>query len=104
LLALSSGIIEQIRQRTASNLARLRETMLGSAATILRTEGGWYAVLQVPRTRTEEEWTLKLLGESDVLVQPGFFFDFETEAFLVLSLLPEPAVFAEGMTRLGCLV
>ena len=104
LLALSSGIMDQIRQRTASNLARLRETMLGSAATILRTEGGWYAVLQVPRTRTEEEWTLKLLGESDVLVQPGFFFDFETEAFLVLSLLPEPAVFAEGMTRLGCLV
>jgi len=104
LLALASGIMEQVRQRTASNLARLRETMLGSAATLLRTEGGWYAVLQVPRTRTEEEWTLKLLGESDVLVQPGFFFDFESEAFLVLSLLPEPAKFAEGVSRLRSII
>ena len=104
LLALSGGIMEQIRQRTASNLARLRETMLGSAATLLRTEGGWYAVLQVGRSRSEEEWTLKLLGESNVLVQPGFFFDFESEAFLVLSLLPEPAKFAEGVSRLRSII
>ena len=104
LLALSGGITEQIRQRTASNLARLRETMLGSAATLLRTEGGWYAVLQVGRSRSEEEWTLKLLGESNVLVQPGFFFDFESEAFLVLSLLPEPAKFAEGVSRLRSII
>jgi hypothetical protein len=100
LLGLSNGILQQIRQRTTSNLARLRERMHGSAATLLRTEGGWYAVLQVPQTRTEEEWTLKLLDESDVLVQPGFFFDFESEAFLVLSLLPEPATFVEGVSRL----
>jgi len=100
LLGLSNGILEQIRRRTAANLAHLREAVQGSAATLLRTEGGWYAVLQVPRTRTEEEWTLKLLGESDVLVQPGFFFDFESEAYLVLSLLPEPATFAEGVSRL----
>jgi alanine-synthesizing transaminase len=104
LLALSGGIMEQIRQRTASNLARLRETMLGSAATLLRTEGGWYAVLQVGRSRSEEEWTLKLLGESNILVQPGFFFDFESEAFLVLSLLPEPAKFAEGVSRLRSII
>jgi alanine-synthesizing transaminase len=100
LLGLSNGILQQIRQRTTSNLARLRERMHGSAATLLRTEGGWYAVLQVPQTRTEEEWTLKLLDESDVLVQPGFFFDFGSEAFLVLSLLPEPATFVEGVSRL----
>jgi len=98
LLGLSSGILQQIRKRTDSNLARLR--VHGSAATLLRTEGGWYAVLQVPRTFTEEEWALKLLDESGVLVQPGFFFDFESEAFLVLSLLPEPATFAEGVSRL----
>jgi alanine-synthesizing transaminase len=104
LLALSGGIMEQIRQRTASNLARLRETMLGSAATLLRTEGGWYAVLQVGRSRSEEEWTLKLLDESNILVQPGFFFDFESEAFLVLSLLPEPAKFAEGVSRLRSII
>jgi aspartate/methionine/tyrosine aminotransferase len=101
LLALSSGVMEQIRQRTALNLVRLLEAVHGSAATLLRTEGGWYAVLQVPRTRSEEEWALKLLDQHGVLVQPGFFFDFESEAFLVLSLLPESGTFAEGVARLG---
>ena len=100
LLSLSGGILEQIRSRTASNLAGLRDALHGSAATLLRAEGGWYAVLQVPRTRTEEEWTLKLLEESDVLVQPGFYFDFESEAFLVLSLLPGHATFMEGVARI----
>jgi len=57
-------------------------------------------VLQIPRTHTEEEWTLKLLAECDVLVQPGFFYDFESEAYLVLSLLTELPAFAEGVTRL----
>ena len=103
LLAISGGILEHIRARTASNLIRLRETVHGSAATLLGTEGGWYAVLQVPRTRSEEDWCLQLLDECGVLVQPGFFFDFESEAFLVLSLLPEPATFAEGVSRLAAL-
>jgi hypothetical protein len=35
-----------------------------------------------------------------VLVQPGFFYDFETEAFLVVSLLTPPDVFCEGVGRL----
>jgi hypothetical protein len=40
------------------------------------------------------------LEKDNVLVQPGFFFDFESEAFLVLSLLTEPATFHEGCRRL----
>jgi hypothetical protein len=43
---------------------------------------------------------LQLLAEKDVLVQPGFFYDFEAEAFLVLSLLTPPALFAEGLRRI----
>jgi alanine-synthesizing transaminase len=104
LLALSSVIMQQIRERTASNLARLRGMMQDSRATLLKTEGGWYAVLQVPRIRSEEEWALTLLDERGVLVQPGFFFDFEAEAFLVVSLLPEPAPFAEGVSRLRSII
>ena len=50
--------------------------------------------------RSEEEWALYLLGEQDVLVQPGYFFDFESEAFLVVSLLTPRAVFEEGIRRL----
>jgi aspartate/methionine/tyrosine aminotransferase len=67
---------------------------------VLDVEGGWSAVVQVPRTRTEEEWALGLLEREGVLVHPGFFFDFAREAFVVLSLLPEVGVFAEGTKRL----
>jgi aspartate/methionine/tyrosine aminotransferase len=77
----------------------LRESVTGSACGVLDVEGGWYATLRVPRTRTEEEWCLDLLRLDDVLVQPGFFYDFESEAFLVLSLLTEPEKFRAGIDR-----
>jgi aspartate/methionine/tyrosine aminotransferase len=64
-------------------------------------EGGWYATIQLPRTRSEEEWALALLGDHDVLLQPGYFFDFEFEAYLVASLLTAPDTFAEGVDRLA---
>ena len=66
----------------------------------LAVEGGWYATLQVPRIRREEEWALELLEQDNVLVQPGFFYDFESEAFLVLSLLTPPETFREGCRRI----
>jgi hypothetical protein len=100
LLELSTGIRQQIRGRTAANLAWLRERTTGSPVNVLNTEGGWSAILQVPRTRSEEEWAITLLSERDVLIQPGFFYDFESEAFLVVSLLTEPATFAEGVRRI----
>ena len=54
----------------------------------------------MPRIRTEEEWALELLEREDLLVQPGFFYDFESEAFLVVSLLTESGVFRQGIGRL----
>jgi len=100
LLRLGAEMEQQIRNRTASNLAELRAAVGGTPCAVLDVEGGWYATLRVPRTRTEEEWCLELLERYGVLVQPGFFYDFEAEAFLVLSLLTEPAIFQEGVARL----
>jgi len=100
LLPATASVRAQIRDRTDSNFARLTVACSGSAFQVLHRECGWYAILQVPRVRTEEEWVLMLLGERDVLVQPGFFFDFESEAFLVVSLLTEPRVFEEGLHRI----
>ena len=90
----------QIRDRCAANLAVAREALSGSPAGILTVEGGWYITLQVPRTRGEEEWVLELLARENILVQPGFFYDFESEAFLVVSLLTAPGIFREGVRRL----
>lgn len=100
LLDAGAVVQQQIRARTALNLGIAREVLSGSAANILMVEGGWYITVQVPRIQSEEEWTLGLLNSEDVLVQPGFFFDFESEAFLVVSLLTAPEIFRKGITGL----
>lgn len=90
-----------IQERIASNLAALiRLVGAGSPVSVLRVEGGWSAVLRVPRTIPEEEMVLRLLAQAHVLVHPGFFFDFPDDAYLVVSLLPLPAVFEAAVRRL----
>lgn len=102
LLATGAAVQQQIAARVRGNLDFLQTTIGNvSACGVLEVEGGWYATLRVPRTRSEEEWALELLGQDHVLVQPGFFYDFESEAFLVLSLLTPVETFREGVRRLG---
>jgi aspartate/methionine/tyrosine aminotransferase len=101
LLASREEIQSQILVRARANLALLRNKIgPGSPWQVLNVEGGWYAVIQAPRIHSEEEWVLTLLAEDNVLVQPGFFYDFEKEAFLVLSLLTPSEMFAEGIQRI----
>lgn len=100
LLAAGENVRRQIADRVRENLQHLRAAIGDhSPAQTLRVEGGWYATLRVPRTKSEEEWCLDLLDQ-DVLVQPGFFYDFESEAYLVLSLLTEAGTFREGVKRI----
>jgi hypothetical protein len=101
LLSEGAGIRAQIQARVASNLARLRELAASyPAVRVLTCEGGWSAVVQVPALASEEALVLQLLTEDHVLVHPGYFFDFEREAFLVVSLLIETELFAQGVSRL----
>ena len=101
LLGLRAGLQEQILARVRGNRTFLA-SQIGPASPwrLLATEGGWYAVVEAPRIQTEEEWVLSLLASDNVLVQPGFFFDFEREAFLVLSLLTPEETFCEGVQRI----
>lgn len=100
LLAARGATEGAIRSRTRANLELLRSRVAGTSATLLDVEGGWYATLRVPATRTEESWVLALLEQDGVYVHPGHFFDFEREAYLVLSLLTPEARFAEGVDRI----
>lgn len=78
----------------------LEEALRCPWVTPLRTEGGWYQVLHVPRFDSEEAMVTALLEQDNVLVHPGYFFDMESEGYLIVSLLPMPEVFYEGITRL----
>jgi hypothetical protein len=57
-------------------------------------------VIQVPAVRSEETLVLNILDRAGILVHPGYFFDFEREAFLVVSLLPEPGIFSSALPML----
>jgi alanine-synthesizing transaminase len=100
LLAAGSEVQRQIRARCGKNLVFARDALAGTAASVLAVEGGWCITIQAPRIRSEEEWALELLQRDGVLVQPGFFYDFESEAYLIVSLLTTPAVFQGGVARL----
>jgi len=56
-------------------------------------------VIQVPALQSEEALVLRILEETHVLVHPGYFFDFDREGTIVISLLTEPGTFAEGLRR-----
>lgn len=100
ILARHAELRRPIADRVAHNLRVLRRLLApGTAATLLEAEGGWTAVLRVPASWPDEKWALALIEQDGVLVHPGYFFDFETEAFLVLSLLTPPGDFAEGVRR-----
>ncbi len=90
LLAMRGEVQGQIMARVRSNLALVERA--------LRVEGGWYAIVPVA---DEEETVEGLLRDCDVLVQPGFFYDFERSGYMVLSLLTEAGIFKEGVERMG---
>jgi alanine-synthesizing transaminase len=100
LIAGGAAIRAAIDARVRRNLGVLREQLQSRPAMTFRDpEAGWSAVFQVPAIEPEESLVLRLLTEARVLVHPGYFFDFGREAFLVVSLLPSPDVFDEGLRR-----
>jgi alanine-synthesizing transaminase len=105
ILASRGPTEEAIRARTRKNLAVARKSIAEApAASVLDVEGGWYAILRVPETLSDEEWAIELVERAGVHVQPGYFFDMDRGAHLVVSLLTPEVTFAEGMKRLAALV
>ena len=88
----------QIQRRIRDNFALLVEiACVYPSCSVLPAEAGWSAIIQVPSVRSEETLVLELLERTGILVHPGYFFDFEREAFLVISLLPETASFSSAL-------
>lgn len=100
LIERGAEVRSQIATRVGGNYDRLRTIADGRPSIeVLHAEGGWSAVMRVPSRMSEEEIVLELLERDGVVVHPGFFFDFAHEAFLVVSLLPSPQVFEDGVGR-----
>jgi aspartate/methionine/tyrosine aminotransferase len=98
LLDQRRNIQRQLLKRVQNNLAQLdRQLAAQKACQRLNVEGGWYAVLRVPVTRSDEELAIELMREKSVLVHPGHFYDFPSDGYLVLSLITPEQDFAVGM-------
>jgi alanine-synthesizing transaminase len=101
LLDQRKNIQEQLLDRVLANLAELdRQLTAQTTCQRLSVEGGWYAVLRVPVTQTDEELAVDLLRRKFVLIHPGHFYDFPNDGYLVLSLITPPDDFREGIQRL----
>jgi aspartate/methionine/tyrosine aminotransferase len=101
LLEQRRSIQRQLLGRVRTNLAELDRQLAGQkACQRLEVEGGWYAVLRVPVTRSDEELAIELVREKRVLVHPGHFYDFPGDGYLVVSLITPEAEFAEGVKAL----
>ncbi len=101
LLAKRQSIRRQILSRVRRNLAALdRRIRQDSKVSRLEVQAGWYAVLRVPALMSGEALAIRLLQEQQVIVHPGYFYGFDGDGWIVLSLLPPSAEFAEGIERL----
>jgi alanine-synthesizing transaminase len=90
-----------LRSRLTENRARLATASLREAPwSVLQSGGGWWAVLEIGAAENEEALCLALLERDGVVVEPGVLYDFERSGYLVVSLLPGPDVFREGIQRL----
>ncbi|MSP15565.1 MAG: pyridoxal phosphate-dependent aminotransferase [Myxococcales bacterium] len=89
LLDLGDGIRANILARVRANRAWLAQHVgTGGAATLLTAEGGWCQALRLPATLADDEFALELLAAHNVLVHPGYLFDFpDGWTCVVVSLL-----------------
>src|SRR5690606_25441569 len=93
----------EVRARLAANLAALDAAIARGGASCpvrrLPVAGGWYALVEIPRTRSDDAWVRRLVEREDIGVQPGYFYDLEADGVMVVSLLLEPHRFADAVGR-----
>ncbi len=89
-----------IRHRLQTNSRLLQQKLRSSPLLYQPPEGGWSAVVQLPGTVDEEVLVLRMLREHSVLIQPGYFYDFDGVPRVVISLLSSPEDLDQGIETL----
>ena len=98
LLELADASVGRIRARCTANLRALDS--LGDGFRVRKTQGGWTALVDVPKLTNDDALARRLLA-AGLAAHPGWFYDLPDEGCLAISLLPEPDAFAESIRRLG---
>ncbi|MGA9967682.1 MAG: pyridoxal phosphate-dependent aminotransferase [Terriglobales bacterium] len=86
--------------RVRANLSELdRGLAKQKSCRRLDVEGGWYAVLRVPVTQSDEDLAIEILRKHSVLVHPGHFYDFPNDGYLIVSLITPLQDFRKGIAK-----
>jgi alanine-synthesizing transaminase len=95
------GFQKQVLTRVRRNVGELdRQLMVRKSCSRLEIEGGWYAVVRVPVTQSDEDLAVDLLMKRGIYVHPGHFYDFATDGYLIVSLIMPERDFAEGCRQM----
>jgi len=101
LLKQRKSVQHLLLDRLRTNLEELdRQLARQKTCERLNVEGGWYAVLRVPVTQSDEDLAISIMKNLSVLVHPGHFYDFPSDGYLIVSLIAETREFSEGIKRL----
>ncbi|RLB46312.1 MAG: pyridoxal phosphate-dependent aminotransferase [Deltaproteobacteria bacterium] len=94
---------DDVRGRLLQNLGAIDSAIAargpGCPLRRLPSDGGWYSLIEVPRSRSDDDWVARLVEQAQVLTHPGYLFDIEQAGTMVVSLLLEPAVFELAIGR-----
>ena len=101
LLEQRKKVQPQLLERVRANVAELDRQLAGQKSSVrLEVEGGWYAVLHIAATRSDEDLAIELLRRTGTMVHPGHFYDFPRDGYLVISLIAQEEDFREGISQL----
>ena len=100
LLEQRHSIQALVLDRVRANLSELdRGLAKQKICRRLDVEGGWYAVLRVPVTQSDEDLAIEILRKHSVLVHPGHFYDFPNDGYLIVSLITPLQDFRKGIAK-----
>jgi alanine-synthesizing transaminase len=101
LLEQRKNIQPVLLDRLRASLEELdRQLARHSSVKRLDLDGGWYAVLRVPVTQSDEDLAIEIMQKCAVLVHPGHFYDFPQDGYLIVSLITPAGEFREGIRRM----
>jgi aspartate/methionine/tyrosine aminotransferase len=101
LLNLSGELTATVGKRIGANHRFLKERCRGDGhVRYLPSEGGWSAIVRLPDFIDEDRFVQQLIRKEGVVIHPGYFFDLPFRSSIVVSLLPEEALFREGIGRI----
>lgn len=100
LVPFQSQYRERVLARVHANWQTVCSLLRPIADKLPAPQAGWYCCVHIDGI-DDEAFAIRLAQEYGVLVQPGFFFDFEEDGWIVFSLLAEPLAFSQGVSYLA---